>query len=491
MRTYICIDLKSFYASVECIERGLDPLNTNLVVADTKRTEKTICLAVTPSLKSFGIPGRARLFEVNQKLKEINAERKWQNFSKKFNGKSYLKSELNVHKDLAVSYIAAAPRMAYYIKYSVEIYKIYLKYFAKEDIHIYSIDEVFIDVTPYLKIYNKSPLNLAEDVTKDILSATGITATVGIGTNLYLCKIAMDIVAKHITPNKDGACIAELDEISYRKLLWSHRPLTDFWRVGKGYSKKLEEQGLYTMGDIARCSIDNEEVLYKMFGVNAQLLIDHAWGWEPCTIKDIKSYVPENTSISSGQVLNRPYKYTEGKLIIHEMADALALELVSKKLITNQIVIDVGYDIENIKKNFNGIIKTDRYSRAVPKSAHGSINLEYTSSSKAIINSVLELFEKIVNSEFTIRRINISANQLIKEFVFKNKKGFEQLDLFSDYDEDKKQIEKEQIYNERQIQESIIDLKKRYGKNSILKGMNFLEGATARERNRQIGGHRA
>lgn len=493
MSYYICIDLKSFYASVECIERGLDPLNTNLLVADVSRTEKTICLAVTPTLKAYGISGRARLFEANQKLKEVNNERKCNAPNHRFSGKSYIDSELKSNPSLAVSYIAAPPRMAYYMEYSTKIYEIYLKYFSSEDIHVYSIDEVFIDITTYLKIYNKTPKELVKTVIQDIYKNTGITATAGIGTNLYLCKIAMDIVAKHIPADKNGVRIAELDEMSYRRLLWSHRPLNSFWRIGPGYSKKLESIGLYTMGDIARYSLNQEEQLYKTFGVNAELLIDHAWGYEPCTIQEIKSYVPENTSLSSGQVLSCPYTFDKARLIIHEMTDMLSLDLVEKNIVTNQLILDIGYDVENIKDSFHGEIKTDRYGRKVPKSAHGSINIEYTSSSKAMINAVLSLYDKITNPKFLIRRMNITVNHLINESELENEKKFEQLDLFSNFKE--KQAEKKQIQqslaNERHIQEAVIELKKRYGKNAVLKGMNFFEGATARERNRQIGGHKA
>lgn len=493
MKTYICIDLKSFYASVECVERGLDPLNTNLVVADEQRTEKTICLAVTPSLKSYGISGRARLFEVNQKLKEINNERRWNAPSSKLTGQSYIDSEIKANPSLSISYIVARPRMAYYMKYSTRIYKIYLKYFSPDDIHIYSVDEVFIDITSYLKSYNVTPRELVMTVVQDIFKSTGITATAGIGTNLYLSKIAMDIVAKHIPANQNGVRIAQLNEISYRKLLWSHRPLTDFWRIGKGYAKKLTEQGIYTMGDIARCSLENEEILYKMFGINAELLIDHAWGWEPCTIKHIKEFVPENTSMSSGQVLSCPHSFEKARLIIHEMADAISLDLVSKKIITNQITITIGYDIENIKRNFNGTIKTDRYGRSIPKEAHGSQNITYSSSSKEIIKTALKIFDSITDPKLTIRRINISVNHLIPENEIQSEYEFEQLDLFSDYENIQRQrkAENEKIKNERKIQETVIELKERYGKNAILKGMNYYDGATARERNKQIGGHRA
>lgn len=493
MKAYICIDLKSFYASVECVERGLDPLDTHLVVADASRTEKTICLAVTPSLKAYGISGRARLFEVNQKLREVNAKRKWNAPYHRFRGESYINSSLKSDPSLSASFIAAKPRMAYYIKYSMKIYKIYLKYFSPEDIHIYSIDEVFVDITSYLKANNKTPRELVMTVIQDIFNSTGITATAGIGTNLYLCKIAMDIVAKHIPPNQNGVRIAQLDENSYRRLLWSHRPLTDFWRIGKGYAKRLEEHGMFTMGDIARCSLDNEELLYKAFGINAELLIDHAWGWEPCTIEHIKSYAPENTSISSGQVLSSPYPYDKARLIIHEMADAVALQLVDKKCVTDQITINICYDIENVGKSFDGIVKTDRYGRKVPKEAHGTQNIEYTSSARAIIKAALEIFDRIADPTLTVRRVNINVNHIIGENQIKNENKFEQLDLFSDPEAVllERKAETKKLKNERSIQDAVIELKKRYGKNAVLKGMNFLDGSTARNRNDQIGGHRA
>ncbi|MBQ3566899.1 MAG: DNA methylase [Oscillospiraceae bacterium] len=493
MKTYACIDLKSFYASVECVERGLDPMNTNLLVADSSRTEKTICLAVTPSLKKYGISGRARLFEVNQRLRDVNNERKWNAPNHCLTGESYTDSELCENPSLAVSYITAPPRMAYYMKYSTRIYEIYLKYFAPEDIHIYSIDEVFIDVTSYLKIADMTAKQLIMTVIQDILNNTGITATAGIGTNLYLCKIAMDIVAKHIPADKNGVRIAELDEMSYRRLLWGHRPITDFWRIGKGYAKKLEGMGLYTMGDVARFSLTNDEQLYKIFGVNAELLIDHAWGCETCTIKEIKAYIPENTSISSGQVLSSPYPYDMARLVIHEMADALSLDLVDKKVLTNQIVLNIGYDIENVNKNFRGEVKADRYGRAVPKEAHGSINFEYTSSSKEIVKEVLELFDSIVNRKFTVRRMSVTANHLISETEYEKNCEYEQLDLFSDYEtvQQEKILREKKLENERHIQEAVLEIKKRYGKNAVLKGMNLLDGATAKSRNKQIGGHKA
>ena len=504
-RVYIAIDLKSFYASVECIERGLDPMTTNLVVADASRTEKTICLAVSPSLKAYGISGRARLFEVIQQVKEANHIRKGFAPGRTFTGASYDANELKSDSSLAIDYIAAPPQMAHYMEYSTKIYQVYLKYVAPEDIHVYSIDEVFMDVTSYLKLNNMPPREFAKKIIQDVLKTTGITATAGIGTNLYLCKVAMDIVAKHIRPDEDGVRIAELDEISYRKLLWTHQPLTDFWRVGKGYAKKLEEQGLWTMGDIARCSIGraneyyNEGLLYKLFGINAELLIDHAWGWEPCTIADVKAYKPESNSIGSGQVLHCPYTYEQGRLIVMEMTDLLVLDLVDKGLVTDQMVLTVGYDIENLtdperNKAYKGPIKVDHYGRRVPKHAHGTINLENrTSSTKIITNAVMELFERIVNPNLLIRRVSLVANRVVEEAAVVEEPEFEQLDLFTDYEarEKARENENEALERERKMQQAVLSIKKRYGKNAILKGMNLQKGATTIDRNNQIGGHRA
>ena len=504
-RIYIAIDLKSFYASVECRERKLDPLTTNLVVADASRTEKTICLAVTPSLKAYGISGRARLFEVVQKVREVNQRRRYQNGGKPFVGTSVNAEELKTHPELEVDYIAAPPRMAYYLEYSTRIYDVYLKYIAPEDIHVYSIDEVFLDVTTYLEIYKLSPHDLARKIIKDVLQTTGITATAGIGTNLYLCKVAMDIVAKHIAPDEDGVRIAELDEISYRRLLWDHRPLTDFWRVGRGYAKKLEGCGLYTMGDIARCSIGgpddyyNEDLLYKLFGINAELLIDHAWGWEPCTIADVKSYRPTTNSIGSGQVLHQPYTADQARLIAKEMMDLLALDLVDKGLVTNQIVLTVGYDIENItdpkrRSNYHGEVVTDGYGRKKPKHAHGTKNLERrTSSSRVLCEALLELYDQIINPNLLVRRVNMSVNRVEYEDVVAQKPVYEQLSLFTNYEEEEKRREEEQaaLDKEKRMQQAMLSIKKKYGKNAILKGMNLEEGATARDRNNQIGGHKA
>lgn len=494
---YVAIDLKSFYASVECKERGLNPMTTNLVVADESRTEKTICLAVSPSLKSYGIPGRARLFEVIQKVKYVNMERKRKAPNQTFIGKSCDDIELKNNSALELNYIAAPPRMAYYMKYSTNIYNVYLKYFAPEDIYVYSIDEVFIDITHYLKTYNLSPRELVTKVIHDVYNITGITATAGIGTNLYLCKVAMDIVAKHVRPDKNGVRIAGLDEITYRKMLWTHRPLTDFWRVGKGYAKKLEEHRIYTMGDVALASLKNEELLYKLFGVNAELLIDHAWGYEPCTIESIKAYKPMSNSISSGQVLHCPYDYEKTKLIIKEMTELLVLDLVEKNLVTDQIVLTVGYDIENLSnsnQSYKGEITTDRYGRKIPKHAHGTINLDHkTSSTRIIMKAVIDLYESIIDRNLLTRRINVTANKVINKLEVKENEDYEQIDFFTDYEElnEKRNREREQEKEERNLQLAMIDIKKKYGKNAILKGMNFEEGATTIERNGQIGGHKS
>ena len=502
---YIAIDLKSFYASVECVERQLNPLDTHLVVADADRTEKTICLAVSPSLKAYGISGRARLFEVVERVKEINRERKSKAPKRQFTGSSYHAPELAEYPELELSYIIAPPRMAFYMKYSSIIYQTYLKYIAPEDIHVYSIDEVFMDVTRYLKIYKMSPKELASVILRDVLDSTGITAAAGIGPNLYLCKVAMDIVAKHVEPDTHGVRIAELDEISYRKLLWDHRPLTDFWRIGHGYQKKLEAKGIFTMGDIARCSLGkdrdyhNEDLLYNLFGVNAELLIDHAWGYEPVTMDFIKAYRPETNSISSGQVLKCPYDFEKGKLIAREMTDSLVLDLVEKKLVTDQMTLTVGYDTDNltnaqIQKNYQGEVITDHYGRKVPKHAHGTANLNcQTSSAQIIIDAVTDLYNLIINPNLLIRRVIITANHVIDETKSMEAKHFEQIDLFTDYAalEKKRKEQNERIAKERKVQEAILSVKKKYGKNAILKGISLQEGATAIERNRQIGGHKA
>lgn len=504
-RTYIAIDFKSFYASVECMERGLDPMTTNLVVADASRTEKTICLAVSPSLKEYGISGRARLFEVVQKVREVNAARLRKAPGRVFSGASSCDTELKFSPNLSLDYIVAPPRMAHYIGYSTRIYNIYLKYIAPEDIHVYSIDEVFIDATDYLNTYKLTARELATKMILDVLNTTGITASAGIGTNLYLCKIAMDIQAKHTPVDEKGVQIAELDEMSYRRLLWSYRPLTDFWRIGRGYAKKLEEQGLFTMGDIARCSIGkpgdyyNEDLLYKMFGVNAELLIDHAWGWEPCTIADIKAYKPSTNSIGSGQVLQCAYTFDKAKLIMREMTDLLVLDLVDKRLVTAQLVLTVGYDIEsltnpNIKKLYHGPITIDRYGRAVPKSAHGTANLgRQTSSTKLILDAVTELFDRIVDKNLLVRRVNIAATHVVDESTVQKTASVEQLDFFTDYltVQSKKEEEEAELEREKKMQKAMLEIKKKYGKNAVLKGMNLEEGATTLDRNRQIGGHKA
>lgn len=505
-RYYIAIDLKSFYASVECIERGLNPLTTNLVVADASRTEKTICLAVSPALKAYGIPGRPRLFEVVQKIREANAIRSLHSPGRIFNGASFDAAELNAFPDKKISYITAPPRMAYYMDYSARIYNIYLKYIAPEDIHVYSIDEVIMDVTQYLETYRLTPRELAQKMIQDVFNATGITATAGIGSNMYLCKIAMDILAKRATPDENGARIAMLDEISYRQLLWEHRPITDFWRVGRGYAKKLEDIGLYTMRDIARCSIGkaneyyNEELLYKLFGINAELLIDHAWGWEPCTMTDVKSYKPSTNSIGSGQVLQSPYNYEKAKLIVQEMTDLLVLDLVDKGLVTDQIVLTIGYDIENmtnpeIRKSYKGEVVTDHYGRKIPKHAHGTANIgKRTSSTMLIMDAVIKLYSKIVDPGLLVRRVTIAANHIVEDNASScDAPGFEQLDLFTDYEALGKQRQEEEakLQREKQIQLAMLSIKKKYGNNAILKGTNLVDGAMTQERNNQIGGHKA
>lgn len=503
-RVYVAVDLKSFYASVECVERQLDPLATNLVVADVERTEKTICLAVSPSLKAYGISGRPRLFEVVQRVKEINRERRSKAPARQFTGTSCDGPELAAHPELELSYIIAPPRMAFYVEYSTRIYNIYLKYIAPEDIHVYSIDEVLMDVTDYLQIYRSTARELASRILRDVLESTEITATAGIGTNLYLCKVAMDIVAKHVSPDENGVRIGELDESSYRRLLWGHRPLTDFWRVGQGCQRRLAEVGLFTMGDIARCSLGgdrdyyNEDLLYRLLGVNAELLIDHAWGWEPVTMDLIKAYKPESSSLSSGQVLHRPYKFEEGRLVVREMTDLLVLELVEKRLVTDQMVLTIGYDRDSLadpeaRKKYRGETATDRYGRKVPKHAHGTVNLQgRTSSTQIIVEAVMELYGRIVDPNLLVRRITVAAARLWGEDRAQEE-TYEQLDLFTDYDalEKERKAREERLARERRLQEAVLSVKRKYGKNAILKGMNLEEGATAVERNRQIGGHKA
>ena len=505
-RTFIAIDLKSMYASVECVARGLDPLTTNLVVADVSRTEKTICLAVTPSLKAYGIGGRARLFEVVQRLREVNYERQMKSPSRRLTGKSVSDTELKEHPDWAVDYIAAPPRMAHYIDVSSKIYGIYLKYIAPEDIHVYSIDEVFMDVTDYLKSYKKTAVStsspaheLAMTMIRDVLGQTGITATAGIGTNMYLCKVAMDIVAKKAPADKDGVRIAELDEMSYRKLLWDYRPITKFWRVGKGIAEKLAMYGIDTMGKVARQSVKNEELLYRLFGVNAELLIDHAWGWEPCTMDMVKAYKPENNSFSNGQVLQSAYDFRKARVVAQEMAENMALDLVSKRLVTDQIILTVGYDRESltnpdIRGRYHGEVTTDYYGRQVPKHAHGTANLSrQTSSTKLITEAIVDLFDRIVNKDLLVRRLNLTVNHVVNEADANRRTTPTQLDLFTDYEELARQqeAEKAELDKERRIQEAQLAIKQRFGKNAILRGLNFEEGATAKERNEQIGGHKA
>ena len=498
-RTYIAIDLKSFYASVECVERGLDPMTANLVVADVSRTEKTICLAVSPSLKKYGIPGRARLFEVIQAVRQVNLQRRAKAPDHTFTGRSSNAKELEADPSLELDFIAAPPQMARYMDVSTQIYRIYLKYIAPEDMHVYSIDEVFMDVTDYLGTYKMTARELAGTIIRDVLDTTGITATAGIGTNLYLCKVAMDIVAKHIPADENGVRIAELDEMSYRELLWDHRPLTDFWRVGHGYANKLEHYYIRTMGDIARYSIENEDFLYRLFGKNTELLIDHAWGYEPCTIADIKAYKPSAKSISSGQVLQCPHDYEQTRLIIKEMADMLALDLVEKRLAANQIGLSIGYDTENLRDNaisqsYKGEIKTDHYGRKVPKGVNSTINLErYTSSARLITDAAMKLFDRITDKELLVRRISIVANKVIGENEIPDEQEAEQLDLFTDHSElnERREREDRRIMREKNMQTAILAIKNRYGKNAIVKGMNLQPGATAMERNRQIGGHRA
>lgn len=499
-RTYIAIDLKSFYASVECRERGLDPLDTNLVVADESRTDKTICLAVTPSLKTYGISGRARLFEVVQQVREANHGRLHDAPGHRFSGKSCFLSELTANPTLEIDYLIAPPRMAYYMEYSSSIYSIYLKYIAPEDIIVYSIDEVFMDVTDYLFTYKLTAHDLAMKIILDVLDTTGITATAGIGTNLFLAKVAMDIVAKHIPADKNGVRIAELDEMSFRRKLWTHQPLTDFWRVGRGYSKKLEEHGMFTMGDVARMSVHNEDLLYQLFGKNAELLIDHAWGWEPCTVEAVKAYRPSDNSLGSGQVLHCPYTSENARLVLREMAELLSLDLVRKKLVTNQIVLTIGFDVENLtdparRQLYTGPVVKDHYGRMIPKHAHGTERLEtYTSSTKKIINVATTLFDKIVDANLLIRRINIVAGHVLPEDEAPNRSDdCEQLDMFTDYAavQAQRQKEEDELNRERKVQEALLTIKKRFGKNAILKGMNLQEGATAKDRNEQIGGHKA
>lgn len=497
-RVYICIDLKSFYASVECVERGLDPLDTNLVVADEARTAKTICLAVSPSLKSYGLSGRCRLFEAIQKVREVNYQRRKDNNYRPFTKKSYLDSEIKRNNSLELDFIKAIPRMRLYMKYSTAIYNIYLKYIAEEDILVYSIDEVFCDITNYLKFYKMTASELVMKIISEVYKTTGITATAGIGTNMYLAKVAMDIMAKKMKPNEYGVRMAYLNEELYKKELWSHQPLTDFWRVGRGYAKKLEANHIYTMGDIVRTSLVNEDLLFRLFGVNAELLIDHAWGYEPCTISDAKNYKPLRNSISSGQVLHCAYDYNKAKLVVREMVDSLTLDLVDKHLISNQFVLTIGYDVENllnpqIASLYHGEITTDNYGRSIPKHAHGTANIDHRTSSTSIITSeVMKLYDKIVNRHLLIKRINLTACDVVNENCQDNVIITKQLDLFSNTSVTNKEQEQE-LHNEveeRKIQRTLLDIKNKYGKNAILKGMNLEEGSTQKDRNEQVGGHR-
>ncbi len=494
-RTYLAIDLKSFYASVECAARGLDPMDTALVVADESRTDKTICLAVSPALKAYGIPGRCRLFEVKEKVREANEERRKRAPEGKLSSTSSVSAaELRDNPSRALGFIIAKPKMALYMRKSAEIYGIYLKSISPDDIYVYSIDEVFIDATDYLALYHLSAEEFARKLILSVLEATGITATAGIGENLYLAKVAMDIRAKHIEADENGVRIARLDEMEYRRTLWTHRPLTDFWRVGRGYAKKLVEKRIFTMGDIARCSVENEEVLYRLFGVNAELLIDHAWGWEPCTMKDIKAYRPASSSIGQGQVLPCGYDADKARLAVREMADMISLDLVGKCLVTDQIVLSVGYDIENIRgrNDFHGETKTDFYGRTVPKGANGSAGLGgFTSSSRCIMDAVTELYDRITDRSLLVRRLYLTAVHVISESDAERDE-WRQGELFSDDgEEEKREMDAEERRKERSLQQAALSIKKKFGRNAILRGMSYEEGATAKERNMMIGGHNA
>ena len=493
-KQYIAIDLKSFYASVECAERNLDPLKTNLVVADSSRTEKTICLAVSPSLKQYGIPGRARLFEVIQAVKKINYERLKKCPGHKFKGKSFDDDELKRNPYLELDFVIACPQMSHYIKKSTEIYQIYLKYIDSNDIHVYSIDEMFADVTKYLKTYKKDASQIASMLVKEVYEKTGITATAGVGDNMYLAKVALDILAKHAPENEDGVRVAVLNEQSYREKLWDHLPLTDFWRVGRGLTKRLFKLGLLTMGDIARQSLIDEDVLYQEFGINAELLIDHAWGYEPVTMEDVKSYVPENNSLSIGQVLPGPYEYEKAKLIIKEMAESLSLDMVTKGLLTDQIAIAIGYDVKDLNQG-NIVLDKDWYGRDVPKGNHSSINIgQFTSATSLITEAAVKLFDRLVNKKLHVRRMYIVATRVIKiSEIKKVERDYQQLNLFVDYDEleKKKEVQKKDLEEENRLQKTILNIKNKYGKNKVLKGHDLEEGGTTIERNNQIGGHKA
>lgn len=500
-RTYLCIDLKSFYASVECVRRGLDPLKTLLAVADESRTEKTICLAVSPALKAYGVSGRARLFEANQQVRLANARRKCNAPGRAFHGKSSDADALAADPGLEIDFLVACPRMGLYMEVSSIVYNVYLRFVAPEDIHVYSIDEVFMDLTAYLKTYRTTPRALAEKIARAVLEETGITATVGIGTNLYLAKVAMDIVAKKMPADEHGCRIAELTEMTYRRQLWDHQPLTDFWRIGQGYSRKLQKYGLHTMGDIALCSVGkptdyyNEDLLYKLFGINAELLIDHAWGWENCTIPQIKAYKPENNSISNGQVLSEPYSIAKARLIAEEMLDLLVMDLVEKKLQTDQIVLTIGYDRESLTNpaiHYEGPVTTDHYGRAIPKHSTGTANLgKYTSSTRLVLEKALELFDRIAQPGLLVRRLTVAACNVLPRDRVPDDGAGEQLDLFSDWGTGTVLVQNRQK-EERELrrQEAVLQIRQKYGKNAILKGMNYLEGATTRQRNGQVGGHR-
>ena len=493
-RVYAAIDLKSFYASVECVERGLDPLKSNLVVADLSRTEKTICLAVSPALKKYGIAGRARLYEVVEKVKKINALRRQNNHWREFRSMSINSDELNSDPSLELGYLTAVPRMQFYLEYSARIYEIYLRWIAPEDIHVYSIDEVFLDLTEYLNTYRMSARELVERMIHEVLKETGITATAGIGTNLYLCKVAMDIVAKHLEGDEHGVRIAELDERSYREQLWTHEPLTDFWRVGPGYSRRLKENGMHTMGDIARCSLENEDLLYRLFGINAELLIDHAWGYEPCTMQDIKAYVPASKSVGSGQVLMEPYTFEKGRVIVHEMADQLALDLVEKGYVTDRVVLGIGYDTSSVTEDYHGEIKLNYYGKKVPKSVHGTAELPlYTSAGSLIREGLLSLYDRLVDPKLTIRRVGVTAINIKDAAYAGRKQSYRQTDLFSDPEEEKNEEDEllARTIREKKAQEAILQIQKRFGKNAVIKGVSLEEGATGRQRNKQIGGHKA
>ena len=493
-RVYAAIDLKSFYASVECVERGLDPLKSNLVVADLSRTEKTICLAVSPALKKYGIAGRARLYEVVEKVKKINALRRQNNHWCEFRSMSINSDELNSDPSLELGYLTAVPRMQFYLEYSARIYEIYLHWIAPEDIHVYSIDEVFLDLTEYLNTYRMSARELVERMIHEVLKETGITATAGIGTNLYLCKVAMDIVAKHLEGDEHGVRIAELDERSYREQLWTHEPLTDFWRVGPGYSRRLKENGMQTMGDIARCSLENEDLLYRLFGINAELLIDHAWGYEPCTMQDIKAYVPASKSVGSGQVLMEPYTFEKGRVIVHEMADQLALDLVEKGYVTDRVVLGIGYDTSNVTEDYHGEVKLNYYGKKVPKSVHGTAELPlYTSAGSLIREGLLSLYDSLVDPKLAIRRVGVTAINIKDAAYAGRKQSYRQTDLFSDPEEEKNEEDEllARTIREKKAQEAILQIQKRFGKNAVVKGVSLEEGATGRQRNKQIGGHKA